>query len=148
MNLCSWIHYVGRQTEFFSNCVKLSGLSGLSHWFLCLCFRSEKIQNPKIWKKTWEKKPFKLFSEKLMRATKLKKHWTNFGTGNESDKINKNWPILNKVIKGDEKTSKKNTAGKKFFISLNELVFFRNVFVIWVKPKIGVILHKISVPRT
>ena len=32
---------------------------------------------------------------------------------------------------GDEKTSKKNIAGKKFFISLNELVFFRNVFVIY-----------------
>ena len=39
--------YVGRQTEFYSNCVKLSGLSGLGHWFLFLCFRSEKIQNLK-----------------------------------------------------------------------------------------------------
>ena len=39
-------------------------------------------------------------------------------------------PIFGEVNEGDEiKTSEKNIAGKIFFISQNELAFFRNVFL-------------------
>ena len=34
-----------------------------------------------------------------------------------------------KLMRATKKTSKKNIAGKKFFISSNELVFYRNDFL-------------------
>ena len=69
--------------------------------------------------------------EKLRRATKLKKNIGQISRKvKEGDEIKKTFDLFDKkLMRATKKTSKKNIAGKMFFISWNKLGFFLNVFL-------------------
>ena len=84
-------------------------------------------------KKHLGKKTLNIFLEKVMRATKCKKHWTYFWLM-RATKYKKNDLFLKKIIRSTKKTSQKNIAGKIFVISRNKLGFFSECF--FLSPKL------------